>query len=255
MSSKINLQNKPFAPQVLTVYDFNKKHQKLSMKPLQFTCLLRLSKSQLSENGFKDATIDSVYAQLLEYLSSHSHSIAFADLSLCSAVQLKQFLKRCRVANYTRKMKQLVEKIQQNARFVENERRKVTFNLGDLGQIQGWEAQVRNKGTPLAEFFDSWSKMRVIKKSKEATDNEAVGDYRLPEIKRVPRKEKGAQEGPVELFPSDSESEGEVKMAEKKRKRGKRGGKNANRKVDESGPVEVGNDEKDIVQDLKLSDW
>lgn len=227
------------------------------MKPLQFTCVLRLSKSQLSENGFKDTTIDAVYSQLLEYLTTHSHSIAFSDLSLFCVIQLKHFIKKCKVANYTRKMKQLVEKIQQNSQFIENERKKVTFNLTDLRQIEGWEAQIKNKGTPLSTFFDSWNKMRVIKKSKEATDNEAVGEYNLPLLKRPARKEKEVrQEGQVVLFPSDSESENEEDKALKvKTKRGKRGGKNVRRKVlDESGPVDAG-DEKDIVEDLKLSDW
>lgn len=150
-------------------------------------------------------------------------------------------------------MKQLVEKIQQNSQFIENERKKVTFNLSDLKQIEGWEAQIKNKGTPMSTFFESWNKMRVIKKSKEATNNESVGDYNLPALKKVAKGEKEKKEGPVELFPSDSESDGEEQVV--KRKRGKRGGKNVKKKVvDESGPVDAG-DEKDIVQDLKLSDW
>lgn len=223
------------------------------MKPLHFTCLLRLSKSQLSENGFKDTTIDTVYSLLLEYLSAQSHSIAFPDLSLFCVVQLKQFLKKCKAANYTRKLKQLAEKIQQNSQFIENERKKVTFSLTDLKQIEGWESQIKNKGTPLSTFFESWNKVRMIKKNKEATDNEALGDYNLPTIKKVTKKVKEGNEGPVELFPSDSESEDEQVV--NKKKRGKRGGKNAKKRVvDQSGPVDAG-DEKDIVQDLKLSDW
>lgn len=239
--------------QVLTAYDFNKKHQKLSMKPLQFSCLLRLSKSQLSENGFKDTTIETIYSQLLEYLSEQSHTISFPDLSLFCVIQLKQFIKKCKQANYTRKMKQLVEKIQQNSQYIEEERKKVTCNLSDLKQINGWEAQIKNKGTPLNVFFESWNKIRVIKKNKEATNNDAMGDYKLPTIKKVVKENKEKKEGPVELFPSDSESD-EQQVAAKKR-RGKRGGRNTKKKVmDESGPVDTG-DEKDIVQDLKLGDW
>lgn len=243
----------PFLLEVLTVYDFNKKHLKLSMKPLQFNCVLRLSKSQLSENGFKDTTIDAVYGLLLEYLAHQSHTVAFCDLSLFCTVQLKQFIKKCKVPNYTRKFKQLVDKIQQNSQFIENERNKVTFDLADLKQIQAWEAQVCNKGTPLNTFYNSWNKMRVIKKSKDATNNEQVGDYNLPAVKKTNKKVK-KHEGPVELFPSDSESdEGEK---ETKRRRGKRGGKNVNKQIeDHSGPVDSGDGDEDLVEDLKLSDW
>lgn len=50
------------------------------MKPIQFICLLRLSKSQLTENGFKDAAIEEIYVLLLKFLETQAHSIAFPDL-------------------------------------------------------------------------------------------------------------------------------------------------------------------------------
>lgn len=58
------------------------------MKPLDFSCILRLAKSQLSENGFKDSVIDRVYALLLEYTSNQSHSIAFPDITLLAVLQV-----------------------------------------------------------------------------------------------------------------------------------------------------------------------
>lgn len=73
---------------VLTTYDFNKKHKKVSMKPLDFSCILRLAKSQLSENGFKDAVIERVYALLLEYTANESHNIAFPDINLLAILQV-----------------------------------------------------------------------------------------------------------------------------------------------------------------------
>lgn len=73
---------------MLTTFNFNKKHVKLSMKPLQFTCLLRLSKSQQQENSFKDTCIDMIYGLTLEYLATQSNSIAFPDISLFCIMQV-----------------------------------------------------------------------------------------------------------------------------------------------------------------------
>ena len=89
----------PFILEVLTSYDFNKKHQKVSMKPLQFTCLLRASKSQMMENGFKDSIIEAVYGLLLEYLASYSHSISYPDLSLLCVIQVLFLWERVRRQN------------------------------------------------------------------------------------------------------------------------------------------------------------
>ncbi|KAL3274218.1 hypothetical protein HHI36_015630 [Cryptolaemus montrouzieri] len=245
----------PFIVDVLNSYDFNKKHQRVSMKPLHFTCLLRLSKSQLGENGFKDTLIDTIYSQLLDYMTQQSHSISFPELSFICRVQMKEFLKKCKNANYSRKMKQVLEKIEQNAQFIENERKKVTLSLKDFKQIEGWESQVRNKGTPLSIYHESWSKMRNQKKRKEITNNEELGDYKLPTLKKSKvssgeLSEKKKKEGPVELFPSDSEEEEEVGI---KRKRGKRGGKNINKVMNFNEPIN--STQEDIVEDIDVNDW
>lgn len=58
------------------------------MKPLDFSCILRLAKSQLSENGFKDSVIERVYALLLEYTANEAHNIAFPDISLLAILQV-----------------------------------------------------------------------------------------------------------------------------------------------------------------------
>lgn len=47
---------------------------------MDFTCILRLSKSQLQENVFKDAVIESVHSALMEYLLVEAHTISFPDL-------------------------------------------------------------------------------------------------------------------------------------------------------------------------------
>lgn len=64
----------------MNIVDFRKKHSKTSMKPMDFTCILRLSKSQLTENVFKDAVVESAHTALIEYLVVEAHTISFPDL-------------------------------------------------------------------------------------------------------------------------------------------------------------------------------
>ena len=72
----------PYYLDVLNNHNLGKKTPKLSMKPMDFSCVLRLSKSQLSENGFKDASIEQVYCGLLETLSALSHKISFPEVAI-----------------------------------------------------------------------------------------------------------------------------------------------------------------------------
>lgn len=201
----------PLLLEVLTSYDFNKRHKKVSMKPLDFACVLRLAKSQLAENGFKDSVIERVYSLMLEYTANESHSIAFPDVTLLAVMQLKQFLKTCSVSNYTKKMRQLLDKIEENSKFIERERAKVTFSLGDEKLISAWETSIRTKGTPLLVFYENWSKINKIQKRKKVTNNDELAGE-LPKIKRPKLSadtENGKTEhkGPLVLFPSDDEDD------------------------------------------------
>ncbi|XP_031354276.1 nucleolar complex protein 2 homolog [Photinus pyralis] len=250
----------PFILEVLSIHDFNKKAKIASKKPLNLTCLLRFSNSQMTENGFKDAVIDQTYASVLEYLESQSHSIAFPDLSLFTILQLKKFLDTCTVSGYLKKMKQLLEKIQQNNAFIEKERKSITFELTDFDKIAAWETNVRNKGTPLSVYYASWDKIRTVKKNKEMTNTSDISDYQLPTVRKI-KKERSGNSG--ELFPSDSESEelkfgseddGEESIKHDTKKRKKRKSKVVNN-AGSSDSGAILEEKDDTVEDLNIDDW
>ncbi|KAL0894936.1 hypothetical protein ABMA27_013433 [Loxostege sticticalis] len=260
----------PFLVEVLTSYDFNKKHKKVSMKPVDFSCILRLAKSQLMENGFKDSVIERLYALLLEYTANESHTIAFPDITLLAVIQIKQFLKVCSVSNYTKKLRQLLEKIEENSKFIEKERAKVSFALSDSKMVTAWETSIRTKGTPLLTFFENWNKVNKIQKRKKITKNDELAGE-LPMIKRPkisedqPSKVKPANNGPMVLFPSDSEDESnnfkiddeaetvpKVKKVKKKKTLKK---KKLDKKVSNTDDEDHIENKDDIVQDFSVTDW
>ncbi|KAL4712865.1 hypothetical protein ACJJTC_011935 [Scirpophaga incertulas] len=250
----------PFLVEVLTSYDFNKKHKKISMKPIDFSCILRLAKSQLMENGFKDAVIERLYALLLEYTANESHIISFPDITLLAVIQLKQFLKACSVINYTKKMRQLLDKIEENSKFIEKERSKISFSLNDDKMITAWECNIRAKGTPLSTFYENWSKINKIQKRKKITKNDELAGE-LPMIKRPKISEndlskvKPVNKGPLVLFPSDSEEEEEevennFKVDDKEEVSVK-----PNIKLNSRMDNDIIENKDDIVQDFSVSDW
>ena len=132
--SKLSAESGKFIPvlpyylEILNKYNFNKKTTKVSMKPVDLGNILRISKGQLLENGAKDSIMDKVYLGVFEYLSYQAHKIAFPELVIPALVQMKDFLKRCKVANYCKKVKQLVDKIEENAKYITNKRNQVWKN-------------------------------------------------------------------------------------------------------------------------------
>jgi len=200
----------PFYLDVLNNYNFGKKSKKVSMKPLDFSCILKLSKSQLVENGFKDSTVEEVYGGILSYLADNSNKIGFPELATPLIFQLKDFLKKCKVSNYTKKIKSLLDKTVANQKFVETRRKPVTFGVGDALKIQVWEAQVGRDGTPLLAFYNNWKKISDIQHAKKVSGQEKMDDYsHIPLLKKNHKKIRMKMEASEEVTGFLSGSDGE----------------------------------------------
>lgn len=113
-------------------------------------------------------------------------------------------MKKCHVAKYCKQLKHLLDKVLENSKIIDIERLKLTLDLNNTQIINGWEAEMRNRGLPLFKYYQEWSKINDVQKKKKYTNNEEIADYNFPTIKK---SKKTAVCGPAILFPSDSEDE------------------------------------------------
>ncbi|KAK6645263.1 hypothetical protein RUM43_001539 [Polyplax serrata] len=203
----------PFLLEVLRDFNFSREHKKLTMKPLDFTCLLRCSKSQMKENGFKDALIENVYSLLMEYLAVECHRVSFPDITVPCIIQVKHFVKSCKNSNYSKKMKSIVDKIAENSKFIETERKKLSLKINDLKGVEAAETAIKAKVPPFLKYYESWKKIHIQQQARKYTNNQELGDLKLPVLNKLDKKRnkaKAKSDGPTVLFPSDDEdSEGE----------------------------------------------
>ncbi|XP_016114557.1 nucleolar complex protein 2 homolog [Sinocyclocheilus grahami] len=132
------------APQILQREDFNKKPGRMSIKPINFAVILKLSKTNLQEKAYK---------------VTHP---------------LKAFLKECKVANYCKQMRQLLEKIQENCSYITGRRQKAAFGVADVTAVAAWEKQVAEEGTPLTKYYSQWKKLREKEIQLEISGKERV---------------------------------------------------------------------------------
>lgn len=274
----------PFIIEVLNSNSFNEEHKKLSMKPVNLTCLLRFAPANIQENAYKDAVLDQIYELSLEYLAHESASICFPDMIVPVVTAFRSFCKSTKVYKYSRKIKLLSDKIVENAAFIEKERKVLPFRLKDIAEIQSWEATRKAKGTPLLTFYESFAKENEKIKRRQATQSENISDYNLPTIKKLDKKQKAPTEGPVDLFPSDDEEDDSgngpelddsmdedepkpkqkskkdkknLKKANDEDKKKKKKQKKQKDAVEEEYPLEKSADgeQVDILKDLTLDDW
>lgn len=258
----------PFILEVFKSNTFNQRHTKVSMKPLSFACILRLNKNQLAENGFRDEVIEQIVGCTLDYMAHESFSLSFPELVVPSLVQLKNYCKKDGKvrSNHRSKLKLLVDKLDENSRFMVAEREKFTFDLHDASAINGWEMQIRNKGTPLLTYYTNWFNTHIAAQKRRTVKSEDIDEYNLPKIlkrKRVVANEDHDDEE-LDLLPSDEDEEEleiEKEAAKQAKKKQKKEAKSApapetadNDDNDDDNDSFV-DDDVDIVKDLDMDDW
>ncbi|KAJ5535709.1 hypothetical protein N7513_008895 [Penicillium frequentans] len=211
--------------EVLTSAEMRKSPRSSTLKPLDFNTAIRAPKSYLRSRIYQDGVGEQVAELLSEFFVLWSKHIAFPELSVPVVVSLKRWLKQVSArngGNKNAKVNQmillLVQKVEANARWIEDRRLNVSFTPRNRTEVENFLKDVDWETTPLGAFVKTQRKLREERaaileegrieeeKRRAEAKNSGDGDDFLGDA--------GSDEGSEDEDEEEMESEDEIEEEE-----------------------------------------
>lgn len=154
--------------EVLNSAEMRKPPKASTLKAFDFAVSYKAPKSYLRTRVYQDGVGDQVIDLMGEYFLLWSTSIAFPELALPVTIQLKRWLKHTRSRSQGNKnnklassLSLLVQKLEANAKFIEEKRARVDFAPRDRTQVEAFLRDFEVAKTPLGAFVVAQRKLRA----------------------------------------------------------------------------------------------
>jgi predicted transcriptional regulator len=153
-------------------------------KPLDLSCMIKLSVVQLDSKSVQSSILDRSYELLLEYFVVHSHRISFPECSLPTLIELRKIAKETQFSWFKRQIKQLIEKVEAVSSEVERSRSSVQFAPKDLQQVGIWERERKGQPNGLKTFLLSWKQIHQKQMNHEQEAAESSTSTKEKDVQR-----------------------------------------------------------------------
>ncbi|ERF73397.1 hypothetical protein EPUS_08540 [Endocarpon pusillum Z07020] len=157
--------------EVLNSAEMKKPPKPATLRPLDFSSNIRAPSSYLKTRVYQDGVGEQVVELFSEFFVLWAKSIAFPELQLPVIVMLKRWLRMASskaTGNKNAKLNQglllLVQKLEANARWIEERRNKVQFSPKDRAEVEAFLKDDAWEDTPLGAFVVGQRKLREERK-------------------------------------------------------------------------------------------
>lgn len=169
-------------PMLTSTISPSSRHKASTLKPLDFETQIRVPQQYVKTRVFSEGITEESIFLLAEWLSSpvvHG-SVGFPEIVVPIVVLLRRSLKAAKTnssASGTSKeqtmMKTFLERVEESAKWVENQRKEVAFTPGKITAVAEWEKELRKnlKDAALCKYL----KVQIRAREKRRKLLEKVG--------------------------------------------------------------------------------
>jgi nucleolar complex protein 2 len=150
--------------EILDSPDLSKRSKPSTLKPLDWEYYLRCPAAYQKTRVYADGLADELVYLLTEYYGSLSTSVAFPEIVLPAIVALKRHAKKSGQARLGNQIKVLVEKLEGNAKFIEDKREAIEFSPQKRDKVDRFLQGEDPATTPLGGHLRLQKKLRDAKR-------------------------------------------------------------------------------------------
>ncbi|CAG8529719.1 4399_t:CDS:10 [Ambispora gerdemannii] len=153
----------PLAPYLFDILESPELRQKpkpSTLKPLDFSLHLKAPKCYLHTRAYQDGICEEIIDVLLEYYACFCLSVAFPELVVPAIVQIKRHIKKSKNVKMNKQLHNLVEKFEQNSKYIEQHRAQIEFAPNDRVKVQAFMKEFDQESTPLGSYAKSARKLK-----------------------------------------------------------------------------------------------
>ncbi|KAJ3287517.1 Nucleolar Complex 2 protein [Borealophlyctis nickersoniae] len=153
----------PVASHLFEIFESNElrgKAKPSTLRPLDFTVNIRAPNPYLGTRAYQIGVAEEAVSLLFDYYGSFALSIAFPELAVPAILQLKRFVKRSKNFQVNKQIQQLVEKLEQNSKFIDDRRSQVEFSPKDEHKTSTFLNDIEPTLSPLYKHNAARQKLR-----------------------------------------------------------------------------------------------
>lgn len=151
--------------EILDSPELTRRSKPSTLKPLDWDYYLKCPTAYQRTRVYADALADELVYLLTEYYGALATSVAFPELVLPAIVALRRHAKKATSGKVATQMKQLVERLEANTRWIEQKRENVEFGPNKRDKVDRFLANEEIDKTPMGTHIKLQRKLREAKKA------------------------------------------------------------------------------------------
>ena len=200
--------------EVLSSAEMKKPAKPSTLKQLDFATAYKAPKAYLRTGTYQTAAGEQVVELLAEFFVLWATNVAFPEFALPVVVALKRWLKDARRrgsgsknAKVTGGLALLVQKLEANAKFIEEKRAKVDFAPQDRSQVEAFLKDFEWEKTPVGAFVVGQRALRA-ERARVVEQARKDEDRKRREDEKAALAERAEREDAVESAEDDDDDDG-----------------------------------------------